>query len=102
MDNRDMIVALTPAERDDALKSLSGWSFDEARGALFRRIEFSDFSEAFGTMTRIAIEAERRDHHPEWSNVYNQLEIWLTTHDAGNAVSALDVELAAKISTFIM
>lgn len=96
-----MIVALTPVERDEALSSLPGWAFDAARGALHRTIEFADFSEAFGTMTRIAIEAEKRGHHPEWSNVYNRLQIWLTTHDAGNAVSVLDVELAAKISSFL-
>lgn len=93
-----MVAALTPDKRDEALARLPDWTFDEDRNALHRSIEFTDFSEAFGTMTRIAIEAEKCGHHPEWFNVYNRLEIWLTTHDAGNAVSALDIELATRVS----
>jgi 4a-hydroxytetrahydrobiopterin dehydratase len=100
MDNPDMIAALTPDERRKALEYLPAWSFDETRNALYRYAEFHDFAEAFGTMTRIAIEAEKVGHHPEWLNVYNRLEIWLTTHDAGNRVSAHDVDLATKIESF--
>ncbi|RZF63898.1 4a-hydroxytetrahydrobiopterin dehydratase [Sphingomonas populi] len=96
-----MPSALTSHERDDALTRLSGWAFDASRNALYRRFEFDDFSEAFGFMTRIALEAEKCGHHPEWLNVYNRLEIWLTTHDAGNAVSALDIELATRIAALI-
>jgi len=61
-------------------------------------LELADFSEAFGLMTRIALEAEKADHHPEWHNVYRMLEIWLTTHDADNAVSSRDVAMAARIN----
>jgi 4a-hydroxytetrahydrobiopterin dehydratase len=101
MDDTIMPVALTHHERDEALATLSGWTFDGDKNALHRSFEFADFAETFGIMTRIAIEAEKRGHHPEWSNVYNRLQIWLTTHDAGNAVSALDVEFAGKISEFV-
>lgn len=96
-----MPTALMPKQLDEALAGLPGWTFDPDRNALHISIAFSDFAEAFGTMTRIAIEAERLGHHPEWSNVYNRLEIWLTTHDAGNAVSELDHALAARISGMI-
>lgn len=95
-----MSKALTSHERDKAVSQLTGWSF-ERRSALYRRFELADFSEAFGLMTRIALEAEKCGHHPEWQNVYNRPEIWLTTHDAGNAVSALDIELATRINTVV-
>ncbi len=96
-----MIVALTPSERQDALANLPAWCFDQARNALYRCAEFDDFAEAFGTMTRIAIEAEKAGHHPEWLNIYNRLQIWLTTHDAGNRVSARDVAFASTIESFL-
>ena len=60
-----------------------GWTLDESRRALTRTFLFSDFSEAFAFMTRIALEAEKADHHPEWSNVWNRVDMVLTTHDAG-------------------
>lgn len=101
MDSGHMPLALTSEERDDALGRLPGWVFDNDRNALYRRFEFADFSEAFGLMTRVALEAEKCGHHPEWLNVYNRLQIWLTTHDAGNAVTALDVELAARINRLV-
>lgn len=96
-----MLAALTSRERDEALTQLAGWAFDASRNALYRPFEFDDFSEAFGFMTRIALEAEKCGHHPEWLNVYNRLQIWLTTHDAGNAVSALDIELASRIRKLV-
>ncbi|AOH86484.1 pterin-4-alpha-carbinolamine dehydratase [Sphingomonas panacis] len=96
-----MVAALTSNERHDALAKLPAWSFDEAKDALYRYAEFADFAEAFGTMARIAIEAEKVGHHPEWLNVYNRLQIWLTTHDAGNKVSARDVDLASTIESFL-
>ena len=64
---------------------------------LVKKFKFSDFSEAFGFMTRVAILAEKQNHHPWWSNVYNEVEIRLTTHDAGNTITDKDRELAAAI-----
>jgi 4a-hydroxytetrahydrobiopterin dehydratase len=87
---------LSDPEREQALAALPLWSFDDARNALFRRIQTADFATGFGLMTSIAIIAEKADHHPEWSNVYNRLDIWLTTHDAGG-VSQRDVDLAHRI-----
>jgi 4a-hydroxytetrahydrobiopterin dehydratase len=78
-----------------ALKELSGWSAVEGeRDAIRRSYRFRDFNEAFGFMARAALMAEKLDHHPEWSNVYNRVEVTLTTHDA-DGVTALDVRLAA-------
>lgn len=96
-----MIEPLTSAERESVLKDLPGWSHDVQRDALYRLIETADFSEAFGLMSRIALEAEKTDHHPDWRNVYNRVEIWLTTHDAGNSVSARDVAMATAINGFL-
>lgn len=87
---------LSTIERDTALRTLSGWTYDAPRRAFYRRFKFGDFSAAFGAMTRIAIHAEKVDHHPEWANVYDRLEIWLTTHDAGG-VTKRDVDLARLI-----
>ncbi|HAK13043.1 MAG TPA: pterin-4-alpha-carbinolamine dehydratase [Chitinophagaceae bacterium] len=71
------------------------WS--EVNNTLYRKFEFADFSEAFGFMTRVAIEAEKLNHHPLWTNVWNKVEIWLSTHDAGNVVTDLDRTLAKRI-----
>lgn len=68
---------------------------------LYRKFEFKNFSEAFGFMTRVAIEAEKMDHHPTWTNVYNKVEIWLSTHSQGNKVTEKDINLAAKIDALI-
>ncbi|MBU1379130.1 MAG: 4a-hydroxytetrahydrobiopterin dehydratase [Alphaproteobacteria bacterium] len=77
-----------------ALKQLSGWAVaDGPRDAIAKTFRFSDFAAAFGFMTRIAIMAEKLDHHPEWFNVYNRVDVILTTHDA-DGVTALDVTLA--------
>jgi len=73
----------------------------ENNNQLYKKFEFKDFSEAFGFMTRVAIEAEKMNHHPLWTNVYNRVEIWLTTHDAGNIVTDKDRELAGKIDGFL-
>ena len=70
----------------------------EKDNALYRKIEFKDFSEAFAFMLRTAIEAERMNHHPLWTNVYNKVEIWLNTHDAGDIVTDKDIKLAEKIN----
>ena len=88
--------SLTQHDREAALQALPDWSYDDLRGALYRRIVLADFSAAFGLMTRIALAAEKSDHHPEWFNVYNRIEIWLTTHDAGG-VSVRDIAMAEKI-----
>ncbi|TAD86304.1 MAG: pterin-4-alpha-carbinolamine dehydratase [Bacteroidetes bacterium] len=71
--------------------------WQEVDNKLYRCFEFKDFSAAFGFMTRVAIEAERQGHHPYWSNVWNKVEIWLSTHDTGNVVTAKDHKLAAAI-----
>jgi 4a-hydroxytetrahydrobiopterin dehydratase len=73
----------------------------EANNKLKRTFQFKDFSEAFAFMTRVALAAEKLDHHPNWSNVYNRVEIELNTHDAGNVVTEKDRKLAALIDTLI-
>ena len=73
----------------------------EENNALYKKFEFKNFSEAFAFMTRVAIEAEKMDHHPKWTNVYNQLEIWLNTHDAGNIVTDKDRKLAERIDALL-
>lgn len=91
-----MINRLNEAELASALEALPGWTFDAGRAALYRRLKFSDFSEAMAFMVRVGIAAEKADHHPEWSNVYNTVDVWLTTHDA-DGVSRRDVALAQVI-----
>ena len=76
-----------------ALAQLQGWRAAEGRDAIVKRFRFADFNAAFGWMTRVALKADRLDHHPEWSNVYATVEVLLATHDA-DGVTALDVELA--------
>ena len=71
----------------------------EENNKLYRKFKFADFSEAFAFMTRVALAAEKMDHHPEWTNVYNTVEIWLSTHDAGDIVTEKDRKLAAIIDT---
>ena len=76
-----------------ALESLTGWTASSTKDAIEKTFVFSDFKEAFGWMTRVALKAEQIDHHPEWFNLYKTVNVTLTTHDA-NGVTALDVELA--------
>jgi 4a-hydroxytetrahydrobiopterin dehydratase len=90
------IEQLTEEERTDALDELDEWDFDEARDAITRTFTFADFSEAFAFMIRVALLAEKADHHPEWSNIWNRVEILLTTHDAGG-LSQRDVDMAEAI-----
>jgi 4a-hydroxytetrahydrobiopterin dehydratase len=73
----------------------------EINNTLYRKFEFTNFSEAFAFMTRVAIEAEKMNHHPLWTNVWNKVEIWLSTHDAGNIVTKKDHELAQRINTLL-
>ena len=88
-----MIRKLEPTEVAEALAALPAWTHDPARGAIRREFRFADFNQAFGFMTRIALAAERTDHHPEWFNVYNRVEVTLTTHDC-QGLSQRDVDLA--------
>src|ERR1700742_4559221 len=92
-----MAARLTADARKSALKELSGWSEVPGRDAIARTFTFRDFNEAFGFMTRVALVAEKRDHHPEWRNVYRTVEVVLATHDA-DGVTALDVELAKAMN----
>ncbi len=90
------IPKLTDAERDKALAVLPGWSLRDDGLAITRRFTFADFSEAFAFMTRVALLAEKADHHPEWANVWNRVDVTLTTHDA-KGLSKRDVDLAQAI-----
>ena len=90
------VPQLTDAERDEALQQLPNWTLREDALAIERTFKFRNFSEAFAFMTRVALLAERHDHHPEWSNVYNRVEITLTTHAAGG-VSQRDVAMAKAV-----
>lgn len=95
-----MTEHLSDTARKTTLEPLleAGWSLDIQRDAITRKFKFDDFTAAFGFMTRVALWAEKWGHHPEWSNVYNNVSITLTTHDVGG-LSALDVKLARKIDT---
>jgi 4a-hydroxytetrahydrobiopterin dehydratase len=87
------LARLTDAERDAAMASLPGWSLRADGAAITRTYTFADFVAAFGFMTRAAIHAEKADHHPEWFNVYNRVEVTLTTHDV-SGLSGRDLALA--------
>lgn len=95
-----MVEQLNEAERAEALDGLADWDYDDARDAITRRFVFADFVEAFGFMTRVALLAEKADHHPEWSNMWNRVDILLTTHDAGG-LSHRDIELAEAIDALV-
>lgn len=90
------VAKLSQSEIDQALEELDDWSLEN--GKLHRKIEFGDFVAAFGFMSEIALLAESRNHHPEWSNVYNRVLIDLVTHDAGG-ISQKDVDLARAIDS---
>ena len=90
------IAKLTETERAQLSTLLPEWSLDADRDAIRRSIRFKDFVEAFGFMSKVALLAERADHHPEWFNVYNRVDILLTTHDA-DGLSARDVDMAKAI-----
>lgn len=72
-------------------------NWEEKNNSLYRKFEFKDFSEAFAFMTRVAMIAEKMNHHPKWTNVWNTVEVWLSTHDAGDVVTDRDRKLAEKI-----
>jgi 4a-hydroxytetrahydrobiopterin dehydratase len=90
---------LSPAERSAALKKLGKWKSVAGRDAITRKFEFANFSEAFAFMTRVALLAEKMDHHPEWFNVYNKVEVTLSTHDAGG-VTQHDIDMAKAMDDY--
>ena len=94
------VEQLSDEERDSWLQALPGWSLARGGEAIERSFVFADFGEAFAFMTRVALLAEKRDHHPEWFNVYNKVDITLTTHDAGG-LSLRDVKMARKIDGLV-
>jgi 4a-hydroxytetrahydrobiopterin dehydratase len=91
-----MINKLTSEQRKTQIAELRGWQMVNGRDAIKREFRFADFNEAFGFMTRVAIKAQEMDHHPEWFNVYNKVEITLTTHEA-DGVTERDIKLAKFI-----
>lgn len=91
-----MSSRLTEPERTEALARLPAWTLVDEREAITRSLSFKDFNAAFGFMTQVALKAEKMDHHPEWFNVYNRVEITLATHDAGG-LTTLDIALAEFI-----
>ncbi|EFP02669.1 hypothetical protein GCK72_002917 [Caenorhabditis remanei] len=97
---RKKMPLLTESERNDQLSGLksAGWKLVEGRDAIQKEFQFKDFNEAFGFMTRVGLKAEQMNHHPEWFNVYNKVDITLSTHDCGG-LSQNDVKLATFIET---
>ena len=93
-----MTDRLSDDRRVAALAGLPGWGMVVGRDAITRSFRFADFNAAFGFMTRAALVAEKLDHHPEWFNVYNRVDVTLSTHDAGG-LTELDIELATFMST---
>ena len=91
-----MTAKLDPAHLPELLSRLPDWTLDVSATSISRHLEFADFGEAFAFMSRVALAAERRDHHPDWSNAYNVVEITLTTHDSGG-LTMKDIELARFI-----
>ncbi len=90
---------LTDTERAELLPALDGWTLVEGRDAIHKRFVFDDFNAAFAWMTRVALAAERMNHHPEWANVYNRVDVTLSTHDA-KGLTRRDIELAQRLDQF--
>ena len=90
------VPQLTEKEREWALSGLPEWSLRDDKLAIVRKFKFADFSQGFAFMTRVALIAEKRDHHPEWSNVWNRVHVALSTHDAGG-LSRRDIDMAKAI-----
>jgi 4a-hydroxytetrahydrobiopterin dehydratase len=95
-----MIQKLTDSAREAALQELAEWKATTGRDAIARSFKFKNFSEAWGFMNRVALLAESQDHHPEWSNVYNRVEILLSTHDC-DGLSERDLKLARAIDKLL-
>jgi len=96
-----MNAPLTAAEIDDALRGLSGWTRASSGEALEKTFVFADFSAALGFIVRVGIEAERLNHHPHLTNVWNRVTLRLNTHDAGNTITARDVALAQAVEKLV-
>src|SRR3974390_421369 len=92
-----MAERLSEAARQSALKGLPGWTEVAGREAIAKTFVFKDFNEAFGFMSRVALVAEKQDHHPEWKNVYKTVDVVLATHDAGG-VTRKDIDLARSMN----
>ena len=92
---------LTSPELEAALKDLIGWTLDEPPYSISRSFKFKNFGQAFAFMTQCALAAEKMDHHPEWFNVYNRVDVKLTTHDA-QGLTNLDIDLAKKMNAFAL
>ena len=95
-----MVARLTEGHRNESLAAIPDWSYDASRDAITRRFTFADFNEAFGFMARVALLADKADHHPEWSNVWNRVDILLTTHDA-DGLSQRDIAMAQAIDALL-
>ena len=95
-----MVARLNAAQREALAQARPDWAVADARDAITRQFRFADFSAAWGFMCRVALLAERMDHHPEWENVYNRVTITLTTHDAGG-LSERDVRMAEAIDRLL-
>ena len=93
-----MVARLEGNARRQKLAGLIGWKEEASRDAISKEFRFADFNQAFAFMTQIALKAERMDHHPEWSNVYNRVSVLLATHECGG-VSERDIEMARSIDT---
>ncbi|HEX4738480.1 MAG TPA: 4a-hydroxytetrahydrobiopterin dehydratase [Allosphingosinicella sp.] len=92
-------MLLSDVEREEALRELTHWSWDPETKAIRRSFRFRDFSEAFGFIARVALAAEKADHHPDWSNSWNRVDVALSTHSEGG-VTSKDVELARQMNDF--
>jgi 4a-hydroxytetrahydrobiopterin dehydratase len=99
MVTRSAIEVLAPAELQAELAGLEGWTLSDDGSSISRSFAFADFGEAFAFMTRVALYAERHDHHPEWFNVYKRVDMRLTTHDAGG-VSRRDIAMAQAVNRY--
>ena len=95
-----MVEKLNSKQREEALGGLEVWSYDEAADCISRVFKFKGFSEAFGFMARVALEAQKADHHPDWSNIYDTVTIRLSTHDAGG-LTQKDIALAQAIDKLL-
>lgn len=95
-----MVEKLSPQTVDKELSSLHEWTLSNTSHAIQKKFTFQDFNEAWSFMNRVAMLAEKMDHHPEWFNVYNRVEITLTTHDA-DGISERDIKMAKEIESYI-
>lgn len=95
-----MAERLDSSKLTQEVQSLDGWQLDDQKISIHKNFKFKDFNQAWAFISRIALLAEKMDHHPEWHNVYNRVSIILTTHDAGG-ITELDIKMAKKIETYI-